>query len=74
VLLLLLGTAESVQFLMLLEQHFGAFPSILLLWPTFNRNTQEKHAIIGKKSINLGKLAKNVEYFARFDCSDFGPR
>jgi hypothetical protein len=48
VLLLYLGTAESVQDLMLRAQHFGAVPSLLLLKPTCNLNTQDKPAIIEK--------------------------
>jgi len=50
-LLLLLGTAESVQFLMLPAQHFGALPSLLLEKPSCNQNTQEKPANIEKSTI-----------------------
>jgi hypothetical protein len=51
VLLLLLGTAESAQFLMLRAQHFVAVPSLLLLKPTCNQNTHEKGANIEKTMI-----------------------
>jgi hypothetical protein len=48
VLLLYLGTAESVRDLMLRAQHFVAVPSLLFRTFTCNQNTQEKRAIIEK--------------------------
>jgi hypothetical protein len=51
VLLLYLGTAESVRDLMLRAQHFVAVPSLLLPMLSCNQNTQEKPANIEKTMI-----------------------
>jgi hypothetical protein len=56
VLLLYLGTAESVRDLMLRAQHFVAVPSLLFRSLTCNQNTQEKRAIIEK----LAFLRRNI--------------
>jgi hypothetical protein len=45
---------------------FGAVPSILLLKPTFNRNTQ-KSALLLRINLGKGEISEYVEYFSRLD-------